>query len=193
MSNPATQNSTASPSTAGVARASMPRMAIHAATGASISDAPSQKWARAVNRFVSEYAATNASTGPARTSGHQFGGSRGRNSSVDATNPPTHTARKATTAGTDRRAARRGRAGGRAGGGGAAGGGGGGGGGWGGGGARVCGNLGRRSGRRRGDDHGGGGGGGGGGAQRGAGRPPGRRGGEGGEELVREVTPPVPL
>src|SRR5256885_16263701 len=117
MSNPAPQNSPPSPSTAGVNSASMPRMAIHAATGASISDAPSQKCASAVNRFVSEYAATNASTGPARTSGHQFGGSRSRNSSVEATNPTTHTARNATTAGTDSRPAGRG---GAAGGGGAA-------------------------------------------------------------------------
>ena len=38
----------------GVAEVVRPRIAIHADTGASMSDAPSQKWARAVNRFVSE-------------------------------------------------------------------------------------------------------------------------------------------
>ena len=58
MSNPATQVSTAPPSTsagsrsAGFASTASPRMAIHAATGDSASAAPSQKWASDVNRFA---------------------------------------------------------------------------------------------------------------------------------------------
>ena len=102
MSNPLTQNSTASPSSVGGSRSVSPRTAIHAATGASISAAPSQKCARLVNRFVSEYPSTNSSTGPLRTSGHGFGGSRRRNSSVEATNPAAVSTVNATTAPTDR-------------------------------------------------------------------------------------------
>ena len=51
MSKPATQRSTAPPSTSG-GQASSPRMATHAATGANISAAPSQKWDRIVNRLA---------------------------------------------------------------------------------------------------------------------------------------------
>ena len=53
MSKPVTQKSTARPSRTGGQRRS-PRRAIQAAIGASASDAPSQKWARLVNRFVYE-------------------------------------------------------------------------------------------------------------------------------------------
>ena len=58
MSNPATHSSTAPPSTtagsrsAGFCQTCSPRIAIQADTGASISAAPSQKWASGVNRLV---------------------------------------------------------------------------------------------------------------------------------------------
>ena len=58
MSNPATHRSTPAPSTSTGARSAgvwvtiSPRMAIQAATGASINDAPSQKCDSTVNRFV---------------------------------------------------------------------------------------------------------------------------------------------
>ena len=51
MSNPETQQSTARASSKG-GQAIPPRKAIQAATGARLSDAPSQKWARLVNRLV---------------------------------------------------------------------------------------------------------------------------------------------
>ena len=51
MSKPETQKSTARPSRTG-GQARSPRKAIQAATGARLSDAPSQKWARLVNRLV---------------------------------------------------------------------------------------------------------------------------------------------
>ena len=53
MSNPATQSKTASArKTGGQARS--PRKAIQAATGARLSESPSQKWARLVNRLAYE-------------------------------------------------------------------------------------------------------------------------------------------
>ena len=54
MSNPATQNATAAPSKSGTVMSVSPCTAIHAATGASASAAPSQKCARLVKRLASE-------------------------------------------------------------------------------------------------------------------------------------------
>src|SRR5712691_2095071 len=85
MSNPDTQNSTADPKTSGVAIASKPRIAIQAATGAIMSEAPSQKWASAVNRLVNEYAQMKRRSGTARIVGHIFGGSINKKSVVEAT------------------------------------------------------------------------------------------------------------
>ena len=51
MSKPDTQQRTASARKTG-GQAMSPRRAIHAATGARLSDAPSQKWARLVKRLV---------------------------------------------------------------------------------------------------------------------------------------------
>ena len=51
MSNPATQSSTAAPNTTG-GQATSARIATHAATGASISAAPSQKCDSTVNRLA---------------------------------------------------------------------------------------------------------------------------------------------
>src|SRR2546430_331369 len=101
MSNPATQNRTAPPMSSGVAMSNSPRMAIQADTGPSIRDAPSQKWARAVKRLVNEYPQTNASTGPDRYKGQQFGLSRTMNNEVEATKPAEHVNMKAATVGTE--------------------------------------------------------------------------------------------
>src|SRR5881392_1039808 len=99
MSKPATQKSTASPRTKGASNPSRPRIAIHAATGASSNEAPSQKCARNVKRFVSEYAQMNRSTGRERYSGH---GLAATNQKIDvlATNAAAHTKVNAQTAGT---------------------------------------------------------------------------------------------
>src|SRR4029077_16064767 len=86
MSNPDTQNSTAPPRTSGVAMSAKPRIAIHAATGAIINDAPSQKCANTVSRFVNEYAQMKMRTGTARIGGQGFDGSAKRKTAVDATN-----------------------------------------------------------------------------------------------------------
>ena len=51
MSNPATQSSTAVPNSTG-GQATSARIATHAATGANINAAPSQKCDRAVNRLA---------------------------------------------------------------------------------------------------------------------------------------------
>ena len=59
---------------------------LEAATGASISEAPSQKCASAVNRLVNEYAQMKIRTGSARTAGQKFGGSARRKTAVEATN-----------------------------------------------------------------------------------------------------------
>src|SRR5262245_49003138 len=97
MSKPATQNNTAPPRRPGTSRSVSPRMAIHAATGARPSDAPSQTWASDVKRFVQEYPARNRSTGTPRTSGQMLGGVRTRKSPVEATNAKAQVAAKDTT------------------------------------------------------------------------------------------------
>ena len=51
MSNPATHSSTAAPNSTG-GQASSARIATHAATGAAISAAPSQKWESTVKRLT---------------------------------------------------------------------------------------------------------------------------------------------
>src|SRR5580704_5695604 len=91
MSNPATQNATAAPSNSGTVISDSPRTAIQAAMGASINDAPNQKWARLVNRLASEYPRIKSRTGPHRYSGQGLGGSRNRKIRVEATNPPQQT------------------------------------------------------------------------------------------------------
>src|SRR5436309_2382939 len=98
MSNPDTQKRTANPSKSGVPRRpSRPRIAIQAETGASSSEAPSQKCARSVKRFVREYAQINTSTGTERKSGHQLS-DEAMKRSVDATKAAAQNTVKIVTA-----------------------------------------------------------------------------------------------
>ena len=96
MSNPATQNMTLNPRKSGVVRWVKPRTATQAATGASSKDAPSQKWARIVNRFVNEYAQMNSNVGTEKMRGCQLS-EETTNKSVEATKAEAHPKVKAQT------------------------------------------------------------------------------------------------
>src|SRR5579864_480990 len=87
MSKPVTQNRTATAKTNGIFKSLRPRIAIHAAIGAIISDTPNHTWASAVNFLASEYAQMKTSTGSAKMIGQGFGGFANRNSAVAAMKP----------------------------------------------------------------------------------------------------------